>query len=369
MQLFTWDQLFQTGSSEVDEQHQCLISIVNEFGELLERDGAGSAEIEAVFSKLENYTRYHFDVEGQLMETIGLDQRHRHQHRHQHEDLLYETQLLRQVLADGDQSSGKIFFEFLTNWLVFHILGTDMLMARQIEAINQGKSAAEAYSAEEQDGRNSTKLLLSAVKNLLYQISSRNKQLVELNQTLEQRVQERTFELSVANQKLRELASTDGLTGVLNRRAFMEEASSLLQLAQRYNHPLSLLMIDADHFKKVNDNYGHQVGDRVLVHLSNVIRHCLRGTDKLGRIGGEEFAVVLPETDLEQTAVLTERLLSAVRNEEIEIEGAIPLRVTVSIGVVTLSPLSTEIDALMKQADVALYQAKAKGRDCWCGAT
>ena len=198
--------------------------------------------------------------------------------------------------------------------------------------------------------------------------TSRNKQLLELNVTLEQKVRERTHDLSAANHQLKELASTDALTGTLNRRAFMEEASGLLQLAQRYKHPLSLLMIDADHFKKVNDTYGHQVGDRVLIHLSNIMRHCLRGTDRLGRVGGEEFAVILPETDLEQTGVLIERLLSAVRSATIEIEDAPPPRVTVSIGVATLNPLSTDIDALMKQADVALYRAKNEGRDRWCAA-
>ena len=368
MQFFQWDQAFQTGSFEVDEQHQHLVNIVNEFGDLLVRNTADTVEIDKVCSQLVEYTRYHFDEEERLMAAIGLDQRHRSQHSQQHAGLLDEIQSLRHDLLVSDQNAGKIFFEFLIDWLVFHILGTDMLMARQIEAINQGKTAAEAYSCEEQDSRHSTGLLLRAVKNLLYQISGRNKQLVELNQTLERKVQERTHDLSAANQKLQELASTDGLTGALNRRAFIEEASGRFRLARRYHRPLSLLMLDVDHFKQVNDTCGHQIGDRVLARLSQVIGSGLRGTDLLGRIGGEEFAVILPETDLEQAVRLTERLVSAVRNTTIEIESALPLRVTVSIGIATLTPSTVDVDAMMRQADAALYRAKAEGRDRWSGA-
>ncbi|MHB8708237.1 MAG: bacteriohemerythrin [Desulfuromonadales bacterium] len=368
MQVFQWEPSFETGNLEIDRQHQYLIGIINDFGELLERGVVNPAEISKVCVQLADYARYHFGVEEQLMASVNLDQRHHYQHRHQHEELLYETALFQRLLAAGDQAEGRIFFEFLTNWLVFHILGTDMLMSRQIEAIGRGKTAAEAFLVEEHADRNATALLLAAVKKLVTQISSRNRQLIELNESLEQKVVARTRDLSELNQQLKLLANTDGLTGVLNRRAFMEEAGSLLQLAQRYRHPLSLLMVDADHFKRVNDTCGHEAGDRVLVALGKIMHQSLRGTDRLGRIGGEEFAILLPETDLEQTAVLAERLLSSVRHAQIEINGGAPLTITVSIGVATLNPLTADIDAIMRAADAALYRAKAAGRDRWCGA-
>jgi diguanylate cyclase (GGDEF)-like protein/hemerythrin-like metal-binding protein len=367
MQFFQLDQIFQTGNAKVDEQHQHLVKIVNEFGKLTERNAAGPGAVEKVCSELLDYTKYHFAEEERLMATSGLDQRHLNQHRQQHEYLLKEIRSLRQDLALGDVSAGEFFFEFLVNWLVFHILGTDMLMARQIEAISQGRAASDTYLSEEHDNQLSTGLLLKAVKSLLYQVSSRNRQLAELNETLDRKVQERTCELTAANQKLRELASTDGLTGMLNRRTFMEEARNIFQLARRYHRPLSLLMVDVDHFKRVNDTYGHQVGDTVLVRLSQTMMHCLRGTDKIGRIGGEEFAVVLPETGPEQAAEMTERLLSTVRSMSIALEAASPLRVTVSIGVATLTPMTEDVDALIKHADAALYRAKDEGRDRWCG--
>ena len=176
-------------------------------------------------------------------------------------------------------------------------------------------------------------------------------------------MQERTGELSRANQQLRELATTDGLTGLLNRRAFMDEARHMFELAQRYQRPLSFLMVDADRFKQVNDTYGHQAGDVVLVQLARVIKDCLRGTDIVGRIGGEEFAVILPETSLEQTAELTERLLDRIRQTVIDVGEGRKLQVTVSIGVATVPPVALDIEAVMKSADDQLYRAKQHGRD------
>ncbi|MGK2907658.1 MAG: GGDEF domain-containing protein [Desulfuromonadales bacterium] len=366
MQLFQWDQAFETRSAIVDEQHQHLVTITNQFGALIARNASGTEEIEKLCSDLMEYANYHFEAEERFMETKSLDQRHMSQHRQQHEDLRNEIIPLLQLVAAGNLAAANYMFEFLVNWLVFHILGTDMLMASQIEAIDKGMSAEEAYTREEKNNHNTNTLLLTAVKKLLYQISSRNRQLVDLNESLEQRVQERTLELSAANNKLKEVANTDSLTGIRNRRAFMEEARVLSGLAKRHRRPLSFLMIDIDFFKRVNDTYGHQVGDQVLIQLSRVMAECLRGTDILGRIGGEEFAVILPETGMEQTAELTERLLDRVRSTTIEIGPETTIKVTVSIGVATAPPLPSDIDALIKEADTALYNAKTSGRDRCC---
>ena len=366
MQFFQWDKAYETGSKVVDEQHQRLVTITNQFGALIARNASGTEEIEKLCSDLMEYANYHFEAEERFMQTNGLDQRHMFQHRQQHENLRNEIIPLHQLIAAGNLAAANYMFEFLVNWLVFHILGTDMLMASQIEAIGKGMSAEKAYTREEKDNKNANGLLLSAVKKLLYQISSRNKQLVELNESLEQRVQERTLELSAANNKLKEVANTDNLTGIRNRRAFMEEARVLFGLAKRHRRPLSLLMIDIDFFKRVNDTYGHQVGDQVLIQLSRVMSGCLRGTDILGRIGGEEFAAILPETVIEQTSVLTKRLLDTVRNTTIDIDAETVLKVTISIGVTTAPPLPSAVDALIKEADTALYNAKSSGRDRCC---
>lgn len=368
MQLFEWDQTFATGSPVVDRQHQYLIEIINRFGDLLTRDASDLQEIDNVCGKLMEYTNYHFAEEEQLMASAGLDQRHIDQHRQQHNDLVREIEPLRTLLVEGDLAAGKHLFEFLINWLVFHILGTDMLMSKQIDDIQRGMTAAEAYSFEEENNQKTKSVLLSAVKKLLYQLSSRNKELVELNQTLEKKIQARTIELSRANEKLTELASTDSLTGFLNRRAFLERAGTVFGLARRYNRPLSMLMVDVDHFKRVNDSFGHQTGDLVLVRLSELINNSLREPDMVGRVGGEEFAIILPETGLGQAVQITERLLNTIREAEVELEPELTVKVTVSIGVATVPPLEPDLDTVIKAADRALYQAKSMGRDCCCTA-
>jgi diguanylate cyclase (GGDEF)-like protein len=175
-------------------------------------------------------------------------------------------------------------------------------------------------------------------------------------------------DLRKANKRLQELASTDSLTGVLNRRAFMKEAMNKFDLAKRYQRPLSLLMLDVDHFKKVNDTYGHQTGDHVLTQLSAVMKDSLRSTDIISRIGGEEFAIILPETSLEKTIEFTERLLNTIRNTKINVEPDTSFNITVSIGVATVPPVSSGLDTVMKKADDALYKAKSEGRDRCCGA-
>jgi diguanylate cyclase (GGDEF)-like protein/PAS domain S-box-containing protein len=166
-------------------------------------------------------------------------------------------------------------------------------------------------------------------------------------------------------QQLLDLANTDPLTGALNRRAFMEAAEDLFGLARRHNRPLSFMMIDADHFKKVNDTHGHQAGDVVLKWITNTIGKDLRTTDKLGRIGGEEFALILPETDAERAVDVAERLLNDFRGAEIEIGDGKAVSITVSIGISTLTEKTEYLDGLMQEADEALYKAKSTGRDRW----
>ena len=168
-------------------------------------------------------------------------------------------------------------------------------------------------------------------------------------------------------EELRYLATTDPLTGLLNRRAFMTTLADELTRSQRLHSRFTLLMLDIDHFKRVNDTYGHPVGDVVLVHLSNLLAEQLRSIDKLARIGGEEFAILLVDTSAEAAATVIERLLATIRSKPASHpESGQPIAITASIGC-TESKAEDDEQSPFVRADRALYAAKQGGRDqhCW----
>lgn len=168
--------------------------------------------------------------------------------------------------------------------------------------------------------------------------------------------------------ELERQARTDFLTGLANRRHFMEQASHDLARAKRYAQPLSLLMVDVDHFKNVNDTYGHKSGDLILQHIADIMRETMREVDLVSRMGGEEFAVALPNTTEEEALHAAERLLHAVADTEIQGDGGVALHITVSIGVATLADKQNDVGQLLKRADLALYAAKNSGRNRVCAA-
>ena len=171
-------------------------------------------------------------------------------------------------------------------------------------------------------------------------------------------------ELQTANEKLRELAFRDGLTGLYNHRYFQELMEREMERASRYGHPLSLIMIDIDHFKKINDTHGHPQGDIVLKKIAAVISSALRSSDIAARYGGEEFSIILPETALKGAAVLAERIRVAVEKLKIPLNGK-QITQTVSLGVTTYDPDKKKIKKgiIIDLADKAMYLSKEKGRN------
>lgn len=166
--------------------------------------------------------------------------------------------------------------------------------------------------------------------------------------------------------QLKEIATTDALTGLANRRHFMQLGEAEIERTKRYGSPVSLIMMDADHFKKVNDTYGHDAGDDVLVALARTMRQAARGVDTAARLGGEEFIILLPETTIEKALCMAERVRAAVTELRIESGGHV-LHITASFGVASV-PLSeaaetVNLHGLMRMADEALYAAKRNGRN------
>lgn len=164
--------------------------------------------------------------------------------------------------------------------------------------------------------------------------------------------------------ELRHAAREDGLTGVLRRSAFLAAAERDLSLARRADRQMACLMIDVDHFKSVNDRHGHETGDRVLVALTDTIRGCLRKSDIVGRLGGEEFCVLLADSGEIGGLDVSERLLSAVRGTRVIAPDGKLVSFSVSIGGTEVISIDPDIRTVMARADEALYRAKSEGRDC-----
>lgn len=161
-----------------------------------------------------------------------------------------------------------------------------------------------------------------------------------------------------------ELAVTDPLTGLYNRRYMESHAGSLVNRAAERGKPLSMLIMDIDHFKSINDTYGHEAGDDVLREFSDRLRSCIRGVDLACRYGGEEFVVVMPDTDLGVANRVAERIRRRIAGEIFPVErGARAVEVTVSVGIATLAGISDTAPVILKRADEALYRAKRSGRN------
>jgi len=168
-------------------------------------------------------------------------------------------------------------------------------------------------------------------------------------------------------EELERRAYTDYLTGLANRRYFIEKAEAELVRHHRYGEEISLLMFDIDYFKQVNDQYGHSVGDLVLQKIAEICRTILREIDIIGRIGGEEFAILLPKTDGEEATNVAQRLRIAISEGEVEMPRDIKSpKFTASFGVMSTGNGTISIDELLNQADDALYKAKESGRNRVC---
>ncbi|WPB56037.1 diguanylate cyclase [Xylophilus sp. GOD-11R] len=225
------------------------------------------------------------------------------------------------------------------------------LAARRVEAGAPGAGMPVFAGSRE------VTALSSALRNMTVQ-------LLASNSRMEQQVRVRTRELMAANSALDRQARSDPLTGVLNRRGLEERLRLAVASARRGARPLSVAMLDADYFKRINDRFGHEVGDAVLRSLAETLRSRLRQSDAVARLGGEEFIAVLPDTDMEGAMALAEALRAAIEKHEDPVYGSITVSIGVAVGV------GADIDGatLLRAADEALYRAKADGRNRVCGA-
>ena len=244
-------------------------------------------------------------------------------------------------------------FASLLAWLAARRLSVDLYaLVSAAAAVEAGTSGADIPSVHSN----------REVAKLSQALGRMTHRLLSAREAMEDTVRQRTQELQEANHALDRQARTDMLTGLLNRRGFDTQMSFAMALARRSGRPLSLITVDVDHFKRVNDTYGHAAGDEVLRRLAQTLQERLRGSDVVARVGGEEFVAMLPDTDLEGARAIAETLVAAMDEQRDAVVG----KVTVSAGVATLRGPEYESADLMRRADAALYEAKGQGRNRVC---
>lgn len=358
--VFQWENQYNIGIEEIDAQHRHLLGLINRLSAQLLKGGLTPEERQDYLSQVVAYSHYHFADEERFMEEAGLDVGYVSAHKQIHRQFVHQLEMFMPELEhDADEAMG-VLLKFLFNWLVFHILGSDQAIHDQVVLIKTGMSPSEA-AAQATQAHNSDQVgpLLHALGNFFDLLSNRNRELRELNATLEQRVAERTQALQKANTTLETLSQTDVLTGLPNRRHALQMLEVLWNEAKLAGRPMCCLMIDADYFKDVNDRHGHAAGDTVLQTLALTLRNNVRTDDFVARLGGDEFCVLCPHTTLEGGMQLASLLLDEVAALHMK-----TWRSSISIGVACSLPGLEKSDDLIRLADEGLYVAKDSGRSC-----
>lgn len=210
--------------------------------------------------------------------------------------------------------------------------------------------------------KNELIILKDSYNQMIESVNKHQRELLELNQELDEKIKSRTHDLQLAKEKAEHLAYKDPLTHLYNRRAFFEYGQKLINQTAQHSASLSLIMIDIDFFKKLNDHYSHALGDQALIAFADTLTSNLRQSDIIGRLGGEEFAVFLPNTDEENAITIAETLRILISQITLPHEQSI-VQFTASLGVVEATQATPTVDSILAQADKALYYSKHNGRN------
>ncbi len=363
MKTFKWGDSFLTGLDLIDEQHHKLIDLVNQFSNIMTNNKIEFEDINRIYNELVDYSVSHFSSEEKLMEDTKVDIRYIKAHKLLHKAFIEDVVDIYSKIKPSDLEGSKILLKFLTYWLVYHILGNDKEMAAQVKAIQSGVSPEKAYESIEKDKNSTAAPLLDALNGLFEHLSLKNKELKKLNESLEEKVKIRTKELEDANSLLRTLSITDELTKLHNRRYTINALDIIWENSIMNKKPLICIMFDVDHFKEINDTYGHDIGDLVLKEIARTLKESFRNDDIVGRLGGDEFLVVCPNTPCEGGRYIAEKARKAISEIEIPVNNKF-LTLTMSVGVGCLNSEMKIPKDIIKAADNGLYIAKEAGKNC-----
>ncbi len=365
MKPFIWDKQYETGLEKIDLQHLQLVDQINAIASLLStpkdaHEGDLTRTVEALFE----YTKFHFGEEEELMKANGVHPHFIEFHQLQHASFVEELNTYSSSVQTGAPDLQRLM-TYLVNWLAYHILGIDHTLAKQITLMQSGSTPGEAYlsSMQSMAEKHTLDPFLRALDGLFREVCRRNQELSVLNQSLESKVAERTLALRNANEQLEHMAFTDTLTGIPNRRYIIFRLERAFEHSVQSHAPLSCLLIDADDFKIINDTYGHDAGDKVIRVLAKELEGAVRTDDIVGRLGGDEFFIILPSTDLPGAMHIAEYVRQTISVLCVPVGGG-EWRGSVSIGVASRNENIRNYNELITLADKGVYLSKAHNRNC-----
>lgn len=358
-EVFPWNRNFETGIKEIDNQHKKLIELINKLADKLTQEEV--FEIEESFQELAAYAEYHFKSEEAIWKKCIKDEEIIKAHENSHVSFLPKVIEMKSRKSSVHDTIEDILL-FLIRWLAFHIIDEDKRVALIIHAINDGKNLSEAKFISEDIMSGSMKIITETILSMYDDLSV---QTIGLIRERKARVRIEK-ELKDINKKLEKLSITDQLTGLYNRRHFEDVFNRELKRAKRAKSSFSIILLDIDYFKKLNDLYGHNQGDKALLSLANCLRNVTkRANDFAFRVGGEEFAIITSDEDSVAAINIVKILQNNLKELAILNEGSdVSKYLTISAGVLSLTPTEDDnIDSVMKKVDDRLYEAKKRGRD------
>ncbi|MBE2985501.1 GGDEF domain-containing protein [Campylobacter sp. RM9344] len=364
--FFTWGKEFATNIEIVDIEHKYLVDIVNNLGNKLSKPTTTDQEIKNILVELIEYSKYHFAHEESIMQKSNIDKRHVKQHLAAHKNFIKEISLQEQKLGKKyNKENVKKLLDFLIQWLTFHILGIDKNLATQIHLIELGCDPKDAYIQLDDTNKEQVTTLLRSFNNIVNVLMKYNEELLVLKKSLEEKVESRTKELVNMNLMLESIAMKDQLTGIANRHKAMLTLDKLIKKFQKTGEKFSIIMLDIDNFKFINDTYGHDAGDRVMVAFADTLQHNIRNDDMACRLGGDEFLIICPKTDKIGCYQFATKIHKAILQIRINFHSSCWYGST-SIGISTYDNKELTKEGLIKIADNGVYQAKKQGKNRVC---